>query len=69
MNRRDLLKAFLLAPFATGGGVIGAPTYFPLPSGGVAHVGECGPEAIIPLCGGGNCKNHSMSDHNGKFHV
>jgi phage-related minor tail protein len=35
-------------PFAAGG-VIGAPTYFPLPSGGFGLAGEAGPEAIMPL--------------------
>lgn len=35
-------------PFAAGG-VIGAPTYFPLSSGGLGLAGEAGPEAIIPL--------------------
>jgi len=37
-------------PFATGG-VIGAPTYFPL-GGGVGLAGEAGPEAIMPLTRG-----------------
>lgn len=35
-------------PFASGG-VIGAPTYFPLLQGGVGLAGEAGPEAIMPL--------------------
>lgn len=35
-------------PFAAGG-VIGSPTYFPLPSGGSGLAGEAGPEAIMPL--------------------
>lgn len=35
-------------PFASGG-VIGAPTYFPLMQGGVGLAGEAGPEAIMPL--------------------
>lgn len=35
-------------PFAAGG-VIGAPTYFPLSEGGVGLAGEAGPEAILPL--------------------
>jgi phage-related minor tail protein len=38
-------------PFAAGG-VIGAPTYFPLPSGGLGLAGEAGPEAIMPLSRG-----------------
>jgi phage-related minor tail protein len=38
-------------PFATGG-VIGAPTYFPLSQGGLGLAGEAGPEAIIPLTRG-----------------
>jgi phage-related minor tail protein len=38
-------------PFATGG-VIGAPTYFPLSQGGLALAGEAGPEAIVPLTRG-----------------
>ncbi len=40
-----------ILPFAAGG-VIGAPTYFPLPSGGVGLAGEAGPEAIVPLARG-----------------
>lgn len=35
-------------PFASGG-VIGSPTYFPLPSGGTGLAGEAGLEAIMPL--------------------
>lgn len=38
-------------PFASGG-VIGAPTYFPLMQGGVGLAGEAGPEAIMPLTRG-----------------
>lgn len=38
-------------PFASGG-VIGAPTYFPLSPGGVGLAGEAGPEAIMPLARG-----------------
>ena len=38
-------------PFATGG-VIGAPTYFPLSHGGFGLAGEAGPEAIVPLTRG-----------------
>jgi len=38
-------------PFASGG-VIGAPTYFPLGDGGVGLAGEAGPEAIMPLARG-----------------
>lgn len=37
-----------IKPFASGG-VIGAPTYFPLMQGGVGLAGEAGPEAIMPL--------------------
>jgi phage-related minor tail protein len=37
--------------FASGG-VIGTPTYFPLPSGGAGLAGEAGPEAILPLARG-----------------
>lgn len=40
-----------IMPFASGG-VIGAPTYFPLPSGGLGLAGEAGPEAIVPLSRG-----------------
>jgi phage-related minor tail protein len=39
-----------LFPFASGG-VIGAPTYFPM-SGGLGLAGEAGPEAIVPLSRG-----------------
>ena len=37
-------------PFATGG-VVGAPSYFPL-AGGLGLAGEAGPEAIVPLTRG-----------------
>lgn len=37
-----------IVPFAHGG-VIGAPGYFPLPSGGLGLAGEAGPEAVLPL--------------------
>ncbi len=40
-----------IKPFAAGG-VIGAPTYFPLSSGGMGLAGEAGPEAIVPLSRG-----------------
>lgn len=40
-----------IKPFAAGG-VIGAPTYFPLSSGGLGLAGEAGPEAIVPLSRG-----------------
>ncbi|HEY4773979.1 MAG TPA: phage tail tape measure protein [Xanthobacteraceae bacterium] len=39
-----------IKPFA-GGGVIGAPTYFPL-ANGIGLAGESGPEAILPLARG-----------------
>lgn len=42
-----------IKPFAAGG-VIGAPTYFPLSSGGLGLAGEAGPEAIMPLTRGAN---------------
>lgn len=40
-----------VTPFATGG-VIGAPTWFPLADGGLGLAGEAGPEAIVPLVRG-----------------
>lgn len=40
-----------VTPFASGG-VIGAPTYFPLAAGGFGLAGEAGPEAIMPLARG-----------------
>jgi phage-related minor tail protein len=42
-----------IKPFASGG-VIAAPTYFPLQQGGVGLAGEAGPEAILPLARGPN---------------
>ena len=39
-----------ITPFATGG-VIGAPSYFPM-AGGLGLAGEAGPEAIMPLSRG-----------------
>jgi phage-related minor tail protein len=48
----DLAAAMgAIKPFAAGG-VIGAPTYFPLSSGGLGLAGEAGPEAIMPLARG-----------------
>ncbi len=40
-----------IKPFAAGG-VIGAPTYFPVSGGGLGLAGEAGPEAILPLSRG-----------------
>jgi lambda family phage tail tape measure protein len=40
-----------IKPFAAGG-VVGAPTYFPLSTGGLGLAGEAGPEAILPLTRG-----------------
>lgn len=40
-----------VTPFATGG-VIAAPTYFPLGARSVGLAGEAGPEAILPLARG-----------------
>ncbi len=40
-----------LTAFAAGG-VIGAPSYFPLAAGGLGLAGEAGPEAILPLMRG-----------------
>lgn len=39
----DTVKAF------ASGGVIGTPSYFPMPGGGTGLAGESGPEAIMPL--------------------
>jgi phage-related minor tail protein len=41
----------ILSAFASGG-VIGAPSYFPLSTGGLGLAGESGPEAILPLTRG-----------------
>jgi phage-related minor tail protein len=40
-----------IKPFASGG-VVGAPSYFPLATGGLGLAGEAGPEAIVPLSRG-----------------
>jgi phage-related minor tail protein len=40
-----------IIPFAAGG-VISAPSYFPLSNGGFGLAGEAGPEAIVPLARG-----------------
>jgi phage-related minor tail protein len=40
-----------VTPFAAGG-VVGTPSYFPLPPGGLGLAGEAGPEAILPLTRG-----------------
>jgi phage-related minor tail protein len=42
--------AMTITPFASGG-VIGAPSYFPM-AGGLGLAGEAGPEAIMPLSRG-----------------
>lgn len=44
----SLFAAGGVKPFASGG-VIGAPSYFPMMDGGVGLAGEAGPEAIMPL--------------------
>jgi phage-related minor tail protein len=44
--QRNALGA--IKPFAAGG-VVGAPSYFPMMDGGVGLAGEAGPEAIMPL--------------------
>ena len=46
-----LYRLGAIKPFAAGG-VIGAPTYFPLSPGGLGLAGEAGPEAIVPLSRG-----------------
>jgi phage-related minor tail protein len=40
-----------IVPFAKGG-VVSAPTYFPMPGGGTGLAGEAGAEAILPLARG-----------------
>ena len=42
-----------VTPFASGG-VIGAPSYFPMSGGTLGLAGEAGPEAIMPLARGPN---------------
>lgn len=44
-------QAAAVQPFASGG-VIAAPTYFPMGPRGVGLAGEAGPEAILPLARG-----------------
>ena len=55
-------------PFASGG-VIGAPTYFPLMQGGVGLAGEAGPEAILPLTRGPDGRLGVASQGNGAASV
>lgn len=45
-----VIAAGRVRPFASGG-VVAAPTYFPM-SGGTGLMGEAGPEAILPLARG-----------------
>ncbi|GJE59759.1 phage tail tape measure protein [Methylobacterium trifolii] len=45
--RGGVFQAGRVRPFAAGG-IVAAPTYFPL-SGGTGLMGEAGPEAILPL--------------------
>src|SRR5438105_12164560 len=47
----DAMRMQAVTPFAAGG-IIGAPSYFPLASGGLGLPGEAGPEAIAPLARG-----------------
>jgi len=49
------------------GGVIGAPAYFPLPSGGLGLAGEAGPEAIMPLARGADGRLGVASAGGGAF--
>jgi phage-related minor tail protein len=51
LNAINAMKLGAIKPFAAGG-VIGAPTYFPLSNGGLGLAGEAGPEAIVPLSRG-----------------
>ncbi|HEX8375387.1 MAG TPA: hypothetical protein VF606_09425, partial [Geminicoccaceae bacterium] len=46
-GRGGVLSGGRVRPFATGG-VVAAPTYFPM-SDGLGLMGEAGPEAILPL--------------------
>ena len=46
--RGGVLERGRVRPFA-GGGIVAAPTYFPLGNGGLGLMGEAGPEAILPL--------------------
>lgn len=48
--RGGVLDRGAIRPFAAGG-VVAAPTYFPM-RGGVGLMGEAGPEAIMPLARG-----------------
>ena len=58
-----------IKPFAAGG-VIGAPTYFPLAPGGLGLAGEAGPEAIVPLSRGADGRlGVAMSGASAPAHV
>jgi phage-related minor tail protein len=48
--RGGVFRAGRVQPFAAGG-VVAAPTYFPM-AGGAGLMGEAGPEAILPLARG-----------------
>lgn len=48
--RGGLFRGGRVTPFAAGG-VVAAPTYFPM-AGGAGLMGEAGPEAIMPLARG-----------------
>ena len=55
-------------PFAKGG-VIAAPTYFPLSSGRTGLAGEAGPEAIMPLSRGPDGRLGVAASGGGAPHV
>jgi phage-related minor tail protein len=55
-------------PFAAGG-VIGAPSYFPLAQGGIGLAGEAGPEAILPLARGPDGRLGVAAQGSGGAHI
>jgi phage-related minor tail protein len=57
-----------VTPFATGG-LINAPSYFPMMSGGLGLAGEAGPEAVLPLRRGADGRLGVAADGGGGANV
>jgi len=61
-------KGGAVRPFAAGG-VVSAPTYFPMEPGGLGLMGEAGAEAILPLARGQDGRLGVRTSGGGAVHV